>query len=262
MTAPGGGVELVGSGPRNQAPEPAAAIVIGNEVLTAKIADANGPLLIRRLREQGVPLAGIWVVPDDVDAIVEALLAARRRARWVFTSGGIGPTHDDVTVRAVALSLGRPVVRLPEMETIVRGFFVDRPMPAKALRLAEAPEGATLLHGAHGPYPVLTVGDTFLLPGVPELFALQLETVLMRLPSAPWLLEQLYLACPESEIAEALDAVAAAFPDVAIGSYPTMDRSRGWRVKLTIEHREPGRVAAVVERLKGTIPTVHFRAAP
>ncbi len=242
------------TGAERAGPQTAAIVIIGNEVLSAKIADTNGPLLIRRLRERGVPLSGLWVVPDDVDAIVEALLAARRRARWIFTSGGIGPTHDDVTVRAVALALGRRVVRLPEMEAIVRGFFVDRPMPPKALRLAEAPEGASLLHGAHGPYPVLSVGDTFLLPGVPELFALQLDTVLVRLPSAPLVLEQLFLACPESEIADALDAVASEFPDVAIGSYPTIDRSQGWRVKLTIEHGERRRVDAVCEALRLRLP--------
>src|SRR5512143_3282871 len=100
-------------------PTGAAASIIGHEVLTAKVVDANGPHLIRRLREVGVPLRSLEVVPDEVDAIVDAVARARGKARHVFTSGGIGPTHDDVTVRAVALALGRRVVRLQEMVELI-----------------------------------------------------------------------------------------------------------------------------------------------
>src|SRR5688572_21539336 len=93
----------------------AAAVIIGNEVLSAKVADQNSGLLIRRLRDRGVALRSLTIVPDEIDAIVEAVMHARRRARYVFTSGGIGPTHDDVTVRAVAMAIGRRVVRLQEV---------------------------------------------------------------------------------------------------------------------------------------------------
>src|SRR5439155_7291018 len=99
------GVAVSGSG--------AAAVIIGNEVLSAKVIEQNGALLVKRLRERGVPLRSLHVVADEIDAIVEAVALARRHARWVFTSGGIGPTHDDVTVRPVAPALGRKVVRLP-----------------------------------------------------------------------------------------------------------------------------------------------------
>src|SRR4051812_25804124 len=96
----------------------AAAVIVGNELLTAKIQDANGPYLIQRLRAQAIPPRSIAVVTDDVDAIVSAVAQARRAARYVFTSGGIGPTHDDVTVRAVALAMGKHVIRLDEMVAI------------------------------------------------------------------------------------------------------------------------------------------------
>src|SRR4051812_3719441 len=124
-----------------------AAVVIGNEVLTAKVTEANGAWLIKRLRERGILLHSVHFVLDEVDAIVEAVAAARRRAKWVLTSGGIGPTHDDVTVRAVALALGKPVVRLPEMEKLVREHYQGRLTP-EALRLAEAPEGSELIYQA------------------------------------------------------------------------------------------------------------------
>src|SRR6185295_9909895 len=146
----------------------AAAVIIGNEILTAKVTDANGPHLVRRLRDRGVPLASIAVVPDDVDAIVEAVASAHRRARHVLTSGGIGPTHDDVTVRAVALALGRKVVRLEEMVKRIRDHYGEG-VPAAALRMADAPEGAELWIQEGTWFPVLTCDGVHMLPGVPQL---------------------------------------------------------------------------------------------
>src|SRR5262249_43330489 len=115
----------------------AAAIIIGHEVLSAKVEDANGPFLLRRFREHGISVRLLEVVPDEVDPIVGAVARARAAARWVVTSGGIGPTHDDVTVRAVALAMGRGVVRLPEIVALLaRG---DPELPPEALRLPGAP---------------------------------------------------------------------------------------------------------------------------
>ena len=91
------------------------AVIIGNEVLTAKVVEANGTHLIRRLRERGIELNSVHMVRDEIDDLVEILAACRRKTKFIITSGGVGPTHDDVTVRAVALTLQRSVVRLPEM---------------------------------------------------------------------------------------------------------------------------------------------------
>ncbi|MBX7100142.1 MAG: competence/damage-inducible protein A [Myxococcaceae bacterium] len=231
----------------------AAAVIIGNEVLTAKVPELNGAHLIKRLRERGVPLSGVWVVPDDVDAIVEAVLAARRRARWVVTSGGIGPTHDDVTVRAVALALGRKVVLLPEMEALVRRYFGES-VTAAHRRLAEAPEGSELIFQDTTHFPVLACEHVYLLPGVPQLFRWQLEAVLARLPHQPVFARALYLDATEAAIASTLDAVALAFPHVPIGSYPTFDREADYRVKLTVEHRDAAEADAVVARLRSSLP--------
>lgn len=231
----------------------AAALIIGNEVLTAKVRDENGPHLIARLRERGVPLLSVHTVGDDVDAIVEALLIAQRRARWVFTSGGIGPTHDDVTVRAVALALGRPVVVLPDMVAVIREHAHGKELPAAAMRLAQAPEGARLLRGEHK-YPLLACDDVFMLPGVPELFRVQLETALVGLSGTPLTLRCLFVNASEPEIAPALDAAAFERPAVAIGSYPVFDRQAGYRVKITVEHASAAEVGAVVERLTRELP--------
>lgn len=235
-------------------PARVAALIIGNEVLTAKVTEANGAHLIRRFRERGVELEAVHFVRDDVDVIVEQLTAARRRAAHVITSGGVGPTHDDVTVRAVALALGRPVVRLPEIEARLRAHYGERPMPEEALRMAEAPQGSELLSSADARFPVLCCDEVYLLPGVPQFFRLHLEAVLQRLPGAPVVLRQLFLNRGESEIAAALDAVALAAPEVAIGSYPTWGDDVDHRVRLTVEHVDGARVDAAIAALRQTLP--------
>jgi molybdenum cofactor synthesis domain-containing protein len=231
----------------------AAAVIIGNEVLSAKVEDSNGPLLIRRLREQGIRLHSLTVVPDEVDPIVQAMVCARAVARWVFTSGGIGPTHDDVTIRAVALALGRRVVRLPEIEALL-ALAHPAGSTAEALRLAEAPEGTTLLAPSGTRYPVLTCDGIFLLPGVPSLFRIQLETVLSTLPHNSVHLRSLYVLRGEAEIAATLDRVALGTPQVDIGSYPEFADGADHRVRVTVEGPVAAEVEAVVARLQRELP--------
>ncbi len=229
------------------------ALIIGNEVLTAKVTEANGAHLIRRLRERGVPLQSVHFVRDEVDEIIEQLVLCRRRARYVITSGGVGPTHDDVTVRAVARALRREVVRLPEMEARLRSFYGARAMPPEALRMAEAPAGSRLIACDDTRFPVLACDDTYLLPGVPALFRVQLEAVLPTLPGVPQVLRQLFLDARESEIAAALDAVALGRPQVAIGSYPTWGDQADHLVKLTVEHPDAREVEAAVAELRAAL---------
>jgi molybdopterin-biosynthesis enzyme MoeA-like protein len=232
----------------------AAALIIGNEVLTAKVRDRNGALLIERLRARGIPLVSVIMVPDAVDAIVEAVVFSRRRAQLLFTSGGIGPTHDDVTVRAVALALHRPVVHMPDLVASLRGAFGDKPVPAEAMRLAEAPMGSRLIHGPRLKYPVLACDEIYMLPGVPELFETQLETVLEGLQGQPAVTRMVFLDAHEHELVPVLDAAAIAEPEVEIGSYPTFDPSAGYRVKVTVEHTDRSRVDAMIERLLRELP--------
>jgi molybdenum cofactor synthesis domain-containing protein len=231
-----------------------AGVIIGNEVLSAKVTDANGPLLAQRLRERCIPFSCLLTVPDEIDAIVEAVSWARRRASAVITSGGIGPTHDDITVRAVSLALGRRVVHLPEMVELVKAWHGGEVNP-KTLRLAEAPEGSRLveLPGAVR-FPVLTCEGVYLLPGVPRLFQLQLEAVLRELPSGTLTLRELYVSHGEADLAAALDAVALDMPQVAIGSYPVIEPESPYRVKITIEHAERGPADEALARLEALIP--------
>lgn len=231
----------------------AAAVIIGNEVLSGKVADTNGAYLLKRFAQRGIPLSRLAMVPDEVDPIVDEVVRCLAMADLVVTSGGIGPTHDDVTVRSVALALGRRVVRLPELEALVRRHYGDAP-PRAALRLAEAPEGTRLTQGPGTWYPVLACGRVRMLPGVPQLFRTHLEVVVAEAPCQPRHVRTLFLATGEAEIAGALDRVALGMPSVAIGSYPEFDPSLGYRVRVTVEHASDAPVSEAVDRLVRELP--------
>ena len=233
----------------------AALLVIGNEVLSAKVVDENGPFLARRLRDLGIRLAAIHVVPDDVAEIAEALARLRPRCAWIFTTGGVGPTHDDVTLGAVARALGRPVVRHARLEATLRALHRrlhgGDEIPAAALRMADVPEG-TRLEGDPD-HPTLVVENVIMLPGVPEFCRYQFERVAPSLAAPPFRLASLYLRVGEGPIAAVLDRVVRDHPSVEIGSYPRFDDA-DHRVKLTVESKDEARVRAARDALLAALP--------
>ena len=233
----------------------AAALVVGSEVLSGKVADENGPFLARRLRELGVELVSIQVVPDRMDAIVEAIDLVRRRAAWIFTSGGVGPTHDDLTIAAVAKALGLPLRRDERMVAALRAMHArhhpGEDLPEVALRMAQLPEGTRLLGDPHFPTPV--VENVVMLPGVPSFFRYQFEHVAPLLEGEPFHLVCLYLRPGEDRLAVALDLVARANPDVEIGSYPRFDDA-DHRVRVTLEGRARVRVLAAARAVLAALP--------
>jgi molybdenum cofactor synthesis domain-containing protein len=233
----------------------AAVVVVGNEVLSAKVEDANGPYLTRRLRELGVELAALHVVPDRMDAIVETLLAARRRADWVITSGGVGPTHDDLTIPAVARALGVGLRRDERMAGVLREMHARHhggaELPEVALRMAELPEGTELLGDPE--FPTLVVSRVVMLPGVPSFLRHQFERVVHLFDGAPYHLACLYFRWGEDRLAVPLAAVAGANPSVEIGSYPRFDES-DHRVRVTVEGRDRDSVRAAARAVLGEVP--------
>jgi molybdenum cofactor synthesis domain-containing protein len=233
----------------------AAVVVIGSEVLSAKVQDENGPWVARRLRELGVQLLAILTLPDRVDDVVEAIDRTRRRADWVFTSGGVGPTHDDVTVHAVARALGRPVARCPDLAAAIRSLHRRHhdgaDPPEAALRMADVPEGTRLLGDRE--YPTLVVENVVMLPGVPQFFRFQFERIAHVLSTAPFHLACVYLSAGEAAIAPLLDRVAHEHPAVEIGSYPRFDDA-DHRVKVTLEAKDGARVESALEALLAALP--------
>src|SRR5881397_2954713 len=137
-------------------PKTAGIILIGNEILSGKIADVNAAYLCRELRQLGVDVRRISVVPDEVELIAREVVAQSRDFDYVFTSGGVGPTHDDVTIEGVARAFDREVIRHPELEAMLRSYFGDG-VDAARLRMAAVPEGSDLIRGVDLRWPVLAV---------------------------------------------------------------------------------------------------------
>ncbi len=229
----------------------ASLIVVGNEVLSAKVRDENGPWAARRLRELGVRLLAIHVVADRVDEIAGAVDAERARATWVFTSGGVGPTHDDITVAAVAAAFGRRLVRHAPLEAAIRELHRRHhggaEPPEVALRMADVPEGTRLL--GDPAYPTLAVENVVLLPGPPRFFRFQFEALAPLLQGPPFRLATVYLSVGEERFAAELAAVARAHPGAELGSYPRFDDEADHRVRVTVESRDAAAVDAALAAL-------------
>jgi molybdenum cofactor synthesis domain-containing protein len=230
-------------------------VVVGSEVLSAKVQDENGPWAARRLRDLGVQLLAIYTVPDRVDDIVEMVDLARGRADWVFTSGGVGPTHDDITVAAVAKALGRPIRRSAALVECIRAiharYHEGAEPPEAALRMADVPEGTRLIGDAS--FPTIAIENVVMLPGPPQFFRFQFEKVAGVLSAPPFRLACVYLGVGEAGVAAILDRVAREHPGVDIGSYPRFDDA-DHRVKVTLESKDLPRVEAALEALLAALP--------
>ncbi len=252
MSAPG-----PGPGPGPRAARTAAALIIGNEILSGKTVDTNSPLLARELRDLGVDLLRVLVVPDAEDDIVEGVQALVPRYDLVFTSGGVGPTHDDITFAAVAKALGRKLVRHPELERVIRAHY-DVARDVHALRMADVPEGAELVWGEGMRVPVVVVGNAYVLPGVPSIFERKLRSIRERFRAEPFHLRQVFVTEGEVEIANALFALVAAHPGLLLGSYPVLD-DPDHQVKLTLESRDPELVERALADLLARLPAAWIR---
>lgn len=238
----------------------AAALVIGNEVLSGKIQDTNSHDLARFLRRHGVELRRIVTVPDEPEVIIDALRALRASGvDWIFTSGGIGPTHDDVTIESVARALDRSVRSHPALAEALRAHFGERCTEAH-LRMANTVEG-TALHVGDPPaiWPAMQVDNVFVLPGIPQLFRVHLDLVshVVRAGEGAFVTAAVLCRCDEPSITARIDQVVAAHPAIAIGSYPrwTDDNDassagdeRAYSVKITFDGRDPGAVNAAAEQ--------------
>jgi molybdenum cofactor synthesis domain-containing protein len=225
----------------------AAVIIIGDEILTGKTEDKNASFLIRELHSLGVALRRIAVIPDDVDAIAETVAACVAKVDHVFTSGGMGPTHDDVTIEGVAKAFGRSIVRHPGLVAVIHGYFGSS-MDDARLRMADAPEGSELIYSAMTSWPVLATENVYILPGVPEVFRAKFEAIRERFRTTPFHTVEVFTREDEFDLAPRLNQVAAMSPGVAIGSYPNFE-SGDYRVKVTVEAHE----VEAVERAKALL---------
>lgn len=225
-------------------------VVIGDEILSGRTQDKNVAQIATWLNVQGIQLAEVRVVPDVQDRIVAAVNAIRADYDYCFTTGGIGPTHDDITVDAIAVALGVPVVVHPEARTLMERYYETRGGLTEArLRMARVPEGADLIPNRMSGAPGIRVGNLFILAGVPHITAGMLDALTGTLEGGrPVVSATIGSWAAESEIAGLLGETERAFEGVAIGSYPFFREGRTG-ANFVVRATDPALVDACVGEL-------------
>lgn len=235
----------------------AAFLLIGNELLSGKVQEANLAELAKLLRRLGVDFQRAVMVQDDIETIVREVRSLRETHDWVFTSGGVGPTHDDVTIEAVSRAFGRRVVVDAVLESQIRTHYGDR-VKEGHLRMALVPEGAALEVTEAVPWPVVRVENTWVLPGVPEAFRRKLEVIEAVWPtvagvSEPFLSRAVFVKLDEGELMPLLEKVVTAYPAISVGSYPKwFDPS--YKTKLTFDGKDALELETAVSAFLALLP--------
>ena len=201
----------------------AALVVIGDEILSGRTQDLNVAQVASWLNEQGIRLAEVRIVPDDIGRIAETVNALRKSHDYLFTTGGIGPTHDDITVDAMAAAFGVPTIIHPEARRILEDYYRNRPggLTEVRLRMARVPEGAELIPNPSSGAPGVKMGNVYILAGVPNIAANMLEALTGRIEGGrPVVSVTVGARAAESDVADLLRETEDSNPGVAIGSYP------------------------------------------
>ena len=241
-------------------PVTACLLIIGNEILSGRTQDANLAYLGRRLNDIGVRLTEARVIPDLEDAIVAAVNEARRRFSYVFTTGGIGPTHDDITAASIAKAFGVPVIQHPEARAILDASYPPGELSAARLRMANTPEGATLIENPISKAPGFRVDNVFVMAGIPAVMQAMFESVVHDLVGGkPLISRTVTVYLPESKVAEGLEALQARHRDVEMGSYP-FNRSGRFGTRLVLRATEAARLETAAGELDSLI--VELGGAP
>ena len=232
-------------------------LVIGNEILSGKVVDTNSPFLAKQLREIGVDLDRILTIADDVDLIAREVRGMSDSYDYVMTSGGIGPTHDDVTMEGVAKAFDLPLELDPELHDRIEQATGDH-FNESMRKMALLPRGARVEETGELWFPLITVQNVFVLPGIPDLFERKFESVRTQLVGVPVLLRRVYVMSYESEIATHLNELLIEFSELMLGSYPRMGNT-DFRVMLTLESRDEQYLQHALDSLLSRLPpdTIH-----
>ena len=241
----------------------AALVVIGDEILSGRTHDRNIAQVASWLQVQGIRLMEVRVVPDVEERIAEAVNALRNSHDYLFTTGGIGPTHDDITVDAVAKALGLPVVVHPEARRILEDYYSTRGGITEArLRMARVPRDAELIPNRMSGAPGIRIGNVFLMAGVPHITAQMLDALTGTLEGgAPLLSETIGCWVPESEVADLLREIEQAHADCQIGSYPFF-REGKVGANFVIRSTDPRALKSCVDSLCQALAEAGFDYTP
>ncbi len=228
----------------------AAVVIIGNEILTGKFQDENGPYAIQRFRALGCDLGRVVVIADEREEIAREVAFCAERYDHVVTSGGVGPTHDDVTFSGVAEAFGVALEPHQELMALLSRFQL--PQNDATRQMAMLPQGAEVFFAPETSFPVVLVRNVVVLPGVPKLFRRKFEEVSARFTGVSVSATRLYTRQHEWEFAAQLQAVAERYPSVSIGSYPRFEDS-GFYVMIALEGRNSEHLTAAVRDLQESL---------
>jgi molybdenum cofactor synthesis domain-containing protein len=242
----------------------AAILVIGDEILSGRTKDKNIGYIAEYLTKIGIDLREVRVVADDEAAIVEALNALRARNAYVFTTGGIGPTHDDITAECVAKAFGVPINYDPRAVAIMKERYaaLGTEMNEARMRMTRIPEGAELVVNKVSAAPGFWIDNVIVMAGVPSIMQAMLDEVAPKLATGAKMLSETVRAdCREGDIGTELGEVAKAHPEVMIGSYPFVDEERGPNTNIVVRARDPERLAAAKAAVETMLTQVRARLA-
>ena len=227
-------------------------VIIGNEVLSGKTQDINSHFFCTELRQLGVEVQKISTIQDEIPLIGKEVAEFSQRFDFVFTSGGIGPTHDDVTIEGIAHGFSVKVVRHPDIEARMRRRL-GADLNEARLRMANVPEGAKLLC-ADAPFaPIVQMRNVFVFPGIPKILQERFHSIKEQFREAPYYLKNVYVRQGEGIIATMLNELLVKYPDLMLGSYPVLDRP-DYKVKVTLESKDQNYLARALEAFVDSLP--------
>jgi molybdenum cofactor synthesis domain-containing protein len=242
-------------------PVTAAILVIGDEILSGRTKDKNIGWIAERLTEVGVDVKEVRVVSDDQAAIVAAVRALSAGYTYVFTTGGIGPTHDDITADAIAAAFNVGIDHDPRAVAMLSEIFPAANLNEARMRMARIPDGADLIVNTVSKAPGFRLGNVHVMAGVPKIMQAMMEEIIPTLRTGPKMLSQTILAnAKEGDVGTPLGEIQKAHPEVAIGSYPFQDEN-GYNTNLVVRGRDPERIAAAVADVEAMLAGIRINRA-
>jgi molybdenum cofactor synthesis domain-containing protein len=227
-------------------------VIIGNEVLSGKTQDINSHFFCTELRQLGVEVKKISTIQDEIELIGREVAEFSKRFDIVFTSGGVGPTHDDVTIEGIALGFGLKVVRHPDIERRLRQRLGGDVNEAR-LRMANVPEGATLLATEALFAPIVNIHNVYIFPGIPRILQERFHAIKETFRDTPFYLKNVYVRYGEGVIAAILNDLLVKFPQLMLGSYPVLDLPE-YKVKVTLESKDEKYLSHALEAFVASLP--------
>jgi molybdenum cofactor synthesis domain-containing protein len=227
-------------------------IIIGNEILSGKVQDINSFYLTSELRALGITVTRISIIQDEVDTIGNEAVSFSADYDYVFSTGGVGPTHDDVTMAGIADGFGVGLVHHPDIKEALSGRY-KYPLNSPLLKMTEVPEGAEAIFGDTMVFPIVRFRNIFIFPGIPAHLKQKFPYIRDRFRAGTFYIKRIFMNTDESEIAEILNSVVSHNNDVMIGSYPITGET-GFSVLITVESRSENILKDAFEELIRSLP--------